>query len=116
MALSRVNRPLTVSGLCVTAALALAAALAGPASVATASVISGSATWRNVNITAVDPDDDSVLYQASPADGLWKSADGGATWAQVASFPVSSTPDDIGLSFVTFDTAGGRRAANAGRR
>ena len=227
MALSRVNRPLTVSGLCVTAALALAAALAAPASAATAPVTSGSATWRNVNITAggfvdgivysdaqpglayartdiggayrrdtaagpwvplldstgfndwnelgvesiaadplsagkvwvatgeytqpwasppngeilrsankgrtwqasdlpiqlganqdgrdmgerlaVDPEDDSILYLASPANGLWKSADGGASWAQAASFPVASTPDDIGLSFVTFGTAGGRR-------
>jgi photosystem II stability/assembly factor-like uncharacterized protein len=51
---------------------------------------------------AVDPGDDRVLYLASPANGLWRSGDGGATWAQVASFPVTSTPDDIGLSFVTF--------------
>lgn len=58
---------------------------------------------------AVDPRDDNVLYLASPANGLWKSSDGGATWAQVASFPVASTPDDIGLSFVTFGPVGGRR-------
>jgi photosystem II stability/assembly factor-like uncharacterized protein len=51
---------------------------------------------------AVDPGDDRVLYLASPANGLWRSGDGGATWAQVTSFPVTSTPDDIGLSFVTF--------------
>lgn len=52
---------------------------------------------------AVDPADDSILYLASPANGLWRSTDGGASWAQVTSFPVTSTPDDIGLSFVTFD-------------
>jgi hypothetical protein len=48
---------------------------------------------------AVDPEDDRILYLASPANGLWRSRDGGATWAQVASFPVTATPDDIGLSF-----------------
>jgi xyloglucan-specific exo-beta-1,4-glucanase len=58
---------------------------------------------------AVDPDDDSILYLASPANGLWRSTDGGSTWSQVTSFPVTSTPDDIGLSFVTFDPASSRR-------
>lgn len=58
---------------------------------------------------AVDPDDDSVLYLASPANGLWRSTDGGASWSQVTTFPVTSTPDDIGLSFVTFDTQGSHR-------
>jgi photosystem II stability/assembly factor-like uncharacterized protein len=52
---------------------------------------------------AVDPDNDDILYLASPGNGLWRSADGGATWHQVISFPLTSTPDDIGLSFVTFD-------------
>jgi photosystem II stability/assembly factor-like uncharacterized protein len=60
---------------------------------------------------AVDPHDDDVLYLASPANGLWRSTDGGATWAQVTSFPVTSTADDIGLSFVTFDAVGGHRGA-----
>jgi hypothetical protein len=59
---------------------------------------------------AVDPSDDSVLYFATPGNGLWRSTDGGAAWAQVASFPVTSTPDDIGLSFVTFDARGGPAA------
>ncbi len=58
---------------------------------------------------AVDPRDDQVLYLASPANGLWRSTDGGVAWSQVASFPVTSSPDDIGLSFVTFDPRGGRR-------
>jgi hypothetical protein len=60
---------------------------------------------------AVDPDDDDILYLASPANGLWRSTNGGANWSQVTSFPVTSTPDDIGLSFVTFDPVGSRRGA-----
>jgi xyloglucan-specific exo-beta-1,4-glucanase len=63
---------------------------------------------------AVDPADDRVLYLASPANGLWRSTDGGATWAQVASFPVTSTPDDIGLSFVTFGAVASSVAARRG--
>jgi len=56
---------------------------------------------------AVDPNDDNILYLASPANGLWRSTDGGVTWSQVTSFPLTSSPDDVGLSFVTFDPAGG---------
>ena len=59
------------------------------------------ATWASGSPST--PRDDAVLYLATPANGLWRSTDGGADWAQVASFPVTSTPDDIGLSFVTFD-------------
>ena len=58
---------------------------------------------------AVDPRDDRVLYLGTPVNGLWRSTDGGVTWSQVTSFPVTSSADDIGLSFVTFDPAGGRR-------
>jgi xyloglucan-specific exo-beta-1,4-glucanase len=58
---------------------------------------------------AVDPRDDRILYLASPANGLWRSTDGGAAWSQVASFPVTASPDDIGLSFVTFGSRGGHR-------
>lgn len=60
---------------------------------------------------AVDPRDDRVLYLGSPANGLWRSTDGGASWAQVTSFPVTSSSDDIGLSFVTFDPRGSRPGA-----
>ena len=54
---------------------------------------------------AVDPNDDNILYLASPANGLWRSTNGGVTWSQVTSFPLTSSPDDIGLSFVTFGPA-----------
>jgi photosystem II stability/assembly factor-like uncharacterized protein len=64
---------------------------------------------------AVDPDDDRILYLASPANGLWRSTDGGVSWAQVTSFPVTSTPDDIGLSFVTFGSVSQNRGAPGGR-
>jgi hypothetical protein len=60
---------------------------------------------------AVDPDDDNILYLASPVNGLWRSTDAGVTWSQVTSFPVTSTPDDVGLSFVTFDPIGSRHGA-----
>jgi len=36
---------------------------------------------------AVDPRDGRVLYLGTRHDGLWRSADRGATWARVASFP-----------------------------
>jgi hypothetical protein len=32
---------------------------------------------------AIDPNDDAVAYFGSPKDGLWRSADGGATWSHV---------------------------------
>jgi xyloglucan-specific exo-beta-1,4-glucanase len=60
---------------------------------------------------AVDPHDDKILYLGSPANGLWRSIDGGVAWSQVASFPVTSSPDNIGLSFVTFGSRGGHRGA-----
>ena len=52
---------------------------------------------------AVDPNDDNVLYFASRNNGLWKSADGGATWAQDTAFPDLGSNSTSGLQFVTFD-------------
>lgn len=51
---------------------------------------------------AVDPSLPSALLFASRTAGLWKSADSGATWARVASFPAVGEPN-LGLSFVLFD-------------
>ena len=38
---------------------------------------------RGTNEVAVDPNNSSVLYQASFAEGVWRSLDNGATWAQI---------------------------------
>ncbi|KAL2150825.1 hypothetical protein VTH82DRAFT_7388 [Thermothelomyces myriococcoides] len=66
---------------------------------------------------AVDPANSDILYfGARSGNGLWKSTDGGVTWAQVESFTNVGTyvpdPSDasglnsdvIGLAFVTFDS------------
>ncbi|KAH6842955.1 hypothetical protein B0I37DRAFT_418097 [Chaetomium sp. MPI-CAGE-AT-0009] len=66
---------------------------------------------------AVDPANSDILYfGARSGNGLWKSTDGGATWAKVQSFTNPGTyiadPNDasgynsdiVGLSFVTFDS------------
>src|SRR5215813_5180648 len=63
---------------------------------------------------AIDPNRNSTLYLgARSGNGLWRSADFGATWTRVTSFPVSGTyvedpsnsytGDIIGVVWVTFD-------------
>ncbi|WP_209442417.1 WD40/YVTN/BNR-like repeat-containing protein [Neoroseomonas oryzicola] len=42
---------------------------------------------------AVNPRDPSLLLFGTPADGLWRSADGGARWSQIASVPLSGVRD-----------------------
>jgi hypothetical protein len=54
----------------------------------------------------VDPNKTSILYFGSRTAGLWKSSDSAATWAKVASFPVTGT-SPYGLSFVVFDKKSG---------
>ena len=54
----------------------------------------------------VDPNKTSILYFGSRTTGLWKSTDSAATWAKVASFPVTGT-NPYGLSFVVFDKTSG---------
>ncbi|MBQ8966815.1 cellulose-binding protein [Ruminococcus sp.] len=59
----------------------------------------------------VDPNDNSIIYFGSRADGLWKSEDYGRTWAEVTSFPTKGgyTEDGYaqGLTFVAFDKSSG---------
>lgn len=67
---------------------------------------------------AVDPHDGRVLFFGSRAAGLWRSADHGASWAQVVTFPeVATAPSasagsrfrhPVGIVFVAFDPASGR--------
>jgi photosystem II stability/assembly factor-like uncharacterized protein len=52
---------------------------------------------------AVDPNDDDVLYFGTRNQGLWKSVDGGRSWAQDKEFPDPGSNSTSGLQFVTFD-------------
>ncbi len=61
---------------------------------------------------AVDPNNDNILYMGTRHDGLWRSADAGATWAKVNSFPVASQPNGtpgVGVIFEVFDKSSGTR-------
>ena len=58
---------------------------------------------------AVDPSANSVLYFGSRHDGLWKSADYGATWSKVGSFPIRGRTNGVGIGFVVFDPQGATR-------
>ena len=51
----------------------------------------------------VDPNDDNVLYYGTEDDGLWKSANGGESWAKDTLFPDAGSDSAAGLQFVTFD-------------
>ena len=75
---------------------------------------------------AVDPNENRILYFGTRRDGLWRSADCGATWGKVESFPAVPDADDntprppmpgrfnfpvqsIGVVAVEFDPASGAR-------
>jgi hypothetical protein len=61
---------------------------------------------------AVDPNDGRILFFGSRNAGLWRSDDYAATWSKVTDFPaVAEKSGILGISFVTFDGAGG----NAGK-
>jgi photosystem II stability/assembly factor-like uncharacterized protein len=85
----------------------------------------GNETGRfNGERLAVDPNDGAILFFGSRRDGLWKSADRGATWQKVESFPIvgshAAGSDDnsrpwfgfnqqtVGIVCVLFDPAGSR--------
>jgi hypothetical protein len=67
----------------------------------------GNSTGRSMGERlAIDPNLASTLYFGARRNGLYKSTDSGATWATVASFPVTGATD-LGLSFVLFDPRSG---------
>lgn len=52
----------------------------------------------------VDPNSPNILFFGSRIHGLYKSTDYAKTWTKVASFPVTTTTDGVGLCFVVFDS------------
>ena len=67
---------------------------------------------------AVDPHDGRILFLGSRDAGLWRSADRGATWSRVGSFPAVATapaadsgdpqrPQMVGIVWILFDSRGG---------
>jgi photosystem II stability/assembly factor-like uncharacterized protein len=74
---------------------------------------------------AVDPNFDRVLFLGTRTDGLWRSADYGATWARVDSFPDYDealprplgagarpyVPQYVGINIVRFDARSGTRGS-----
>ena len=61
---------------------------------------------------AVDPNLTSILYFGSRSNGLWKSTNSAATWAQVGAFPTTGAAG-YGLSWVIFDPHGTNGTASA---
>jgi xyloglucan-specific exo-beta-1,4-glucanase len=59
----------------------------------------------------VDPGDSKVLYAGSRNNGLFRSTDAGASFTRLVSLPVTTTPNEAGISFVLLDAA----SVSAGR-
>lgn len=53
---------------------------------------------------AVDPKNSNIVFCGTRRDGLFKSTNGGTTWSKVSSFPLTTSPNDNGITFVQFDT------------
>ena len=59
----------------------------------------------------VDPNNGAILFFGTRKNGLWKSTDYGATWAQVKSFPTAAAPSGVGIGRVLFDGRTGKKGA-----
>ncbi|MFB2917359.1 WD40/YVTN/BNR-like repeat-containing protein [Aerosakkonema funiforme] len=57
--------------------------------------------WAGIRL-AVNPANSNIIFFGSRYDGLWKSADAGATWAKVTSFSPSLT-EGVGILGIVFD-------------
>jgi hypothetical protein len=67
----------------------------------------GNAPWRSTGERlAVDPKNGAVVYFGSRKNGLWRTTDGGASWAKVASLP-SAGEAGVGVTFVLVDGGAG---------
>jgi Ricin-type beta-trefoil lectin domain-like len=62
---------------------------------------------------AVDPNRSATVYFGSRRQGLWRSDDGGAAWAQVPGLPLGADPQGIG--WVAFDPLSGKAGAGSQR-
>lgn len=51
----------------------------------------------------VDPGSSNVLFNGTRNNGLFKSTDSGVSWSRVSSLPVTTTPNENGVSFVLLD-------------
>jgi xyloglucan-specific exo-beta-1,4-glucanase len=58
---------------------------------------------QNGERLVVDPGSSSVLYVGTRANGLFKSTNWGATWSQMTSLNVTTTPNENGISVVMAD-------------
>lgn len=54
---------------------------------------------------AVDPKNGSIIFAGGRTGGLIKSSDGGKTWEQISSFPVTSTDNANGINGIVFDSS-----------
>jgi xyloglucan-specific exo-beta-1,4-glucanase len=52
---------------------------------------------------AIDPANSNTMFYGTRNKGLWKSSDNGSSWTKVSSFPVDTTWNGCGISFVAFD-------------
>jgi hypothetical protein len=50
-----------------------------------------------------DPGSSNILYVGTRWNGLFKSTDSGATWSRMTALPVTTTPNEAGISFVLPD-------------
>lgn len=56
---------------------------------------------------AIDPVNPDVVYAGTTNDGLWVTADEGASWAQVAAVP-NGAADEGGMTGIAFDPSSGQ--------